>query len=167
MDPSQDLVFDVEMTLQEDVGAELDYFIFLTLLGLDDEAQDFASTVLWSHLQHFPVLAEIANYFVGRNHIEGLKQLLDHVEEADIHFDAAEESLFLTYIRLIEVDQYAVSREWYQTAADLTDKFDNWSSETSVSPCLFIWYPEGTSVHGVNESSHQQKSSECFHVANS
>lgn len=143
MEPSQDLVFDVEMALQEDVGAELDYFIFLTLLGLDDEAQDFASTVLWSHLQHFPVLAEIANYFVGRNQINGLKQLLDRVEEADIQFDDAEENSFLTYIRLIEVDQYAVSREWYQTAEDLTEKFDDWSSETSVSPCLFIWYREG------------------------
>lgn len=161
MSPLEELPFDEEMELHEDIGAELDYFILLTLLGIDNEAQEFASTALWPHLRHFPVLAEIANFFIVRNDIEGLGQLLDHVEKLNVQFHDPEEDLLLTYMRLIAVDQDAVAHAWYQGAADLINDFDGWTSETLVS---LLWssgiVPNGernTFMQGSNQIEEQEE----------
>lgn len=130
---SQNPDFEMEVALQEDIGAELDYFVFLTLLGIDDEASEFASTVLWSHLRHFPVTAEIAGYLVSRNNIDELKRLLDSLENNHIQFENADESLLLTHIRRIVADDGAAARSWYQEVGGMLRTRDVWKSQISVS----------------------------------
>jgi hypothetical protein len=118
--------------LKEDVGAELDYFVFLTLLGIDDEASEFASTVLWRHLQHFPVTAEIAGYLVARDDIGELRRLGEALENRQIRFENADESLLLTCIEQIVTDKVAAAHTWHSGVARRPWVTENWG-QISVS----------------------------------
>lgn len=125
--------FETEVALQEDIGAELDYFILLTLLGIDDEASEFALHTLWRHLRHFPVTAEIAGYLIVRNHIDQLKRLRDCLENSHIQFDNADESLLVAHIQQILTDEVATARKWYWGLTLKARVFADWESPISVS----------------------------------
>lgn len=123
----------MELPLKEDIGAELDYFVFLTLLGLDDEASEFAIAVLWRHLGHFPVAAEIAGYMVSQNDFEGLSRLWNTLGSSCIQHWSSEEDLLLyhqmTDIVMTEVE---TARKWLIELRATLDDYD-WKSQISVS----------------------------------
>lgn len=129
--PQQEIGFEMEVALQEDIGAELDYFVLLTLLGIDDEALEFASTVLWYHLRYFPVTAEIAGYLVARNDIKQLRRLWDYLEDNHIQFDNADEKLLLEHMKQIVKDERIASRDWYQAVIGMNEEIR--TSQVSVS----------------------------------
>ncbi|KAK5093630.1 hypothetical protein LTS08_008874 [Lithohypha guttulata] len=62
-DPDFDRL-DMEIILEEDVMAELEDFAFLSQLGLVDESYKLLEAVVWRHLKHFPVVAEIGAFAI-------------------------------------------------------------------------------------------------------
>lgn len=91
----------MDLVLREDIGAELDEFLLLALLGIDDEAYVAAKAVLWRHLRWFPVMAEIAAFAIERNDMKLLRCLLDTLRTEKIEFEGRDESLFLRTVTSI------------------------------------------------------------------
>lgn len=129
---TQNLGFEIVVALEEDIGAELDYFVFLTLLRLDDEASDFAKTALWQHLHHFPVTAEIASFLIRRYDTKSLKLLWENLHDQHIRFANVEENLLLHHIEQIATDRSAAAQKWYHDVVETVKIYDE-MSQVSVS----------------------------------
>lgn len=126
LDPSVDQAIVVELALREDIGAELDDFLLLSLLGIDDEARESAREILWRHLRHFPVFAEIADYLIQRNDVFLKTQLLQTITTENIHFADPREAKFLaTIVELLESERLLASR-WREESSIMSLDFDHW-----------------------------------------
>lgn len=133
----QDSGFEMQVPLEEDVGAELDYFVFLTLLGIDDEAEEFVSTVLSRHFRLFPVFAEISSYFVRQYNMTQMQLLMLFALNAGIETNDEDENSYWRCIEEIARDPGVVAQAWNKTAPSLISGFRDWTSEILVShvPC--------------------------------
>lgn len=131
----------LEMPLLEDIGAELDDFLLLNLLAIDDEARDLLRLVLGRHLQHFPVFAEAAGYVIEKmieNNIENRvmkdtllqKELRASISRDAIHFDSPDQRMFLNTVIEILDDEKPPS--WLVVAASAR-QFNQWQSSVLVS----------------------------------
>lgn len=96
--PTSDPEVTMELALQEDVDAELEDFLLLSLLRIDDEAKDVVRAVLWRHLRHFSVFAEIAGFAIDRNDSALLNELITTMSEARIEFQSKDEMMFLQIV---------------------------------------------------------------------
>lgn len=96
---SFDQGFVMELALQEDIGAELDDFLLLKLLGIHDEARDSVQMILWRHLRYFPVFAEVADYVIEKDDPLLKRRLLETIVFESIHFSHPDEKLFMETIR--------------------------------------------------------------------
>ncbi|KAK5070214.1 hypothetical protein LTR64_002053 [Lithohypha guttulata] len=86
--------FEMDLDLEEDVQAELEDFILLARLGVEDEALHLARTVLWHHVHHFPVFAEVAGFLLEHRLNDRLQELISEMNEKDIHFQLEEQQAF-------------------------------------------------------------------------
>lgn len=120
-------VIHMDLPLREDIGAELDDFLTLDLLGINDEARDLAQTVLWRHMRHFPVFAEVADYAIDKNDEILQAQLLATVRGQTIEFRQAEEQSFLNTMTELLDREARVSISW-SSAKYWMLEFSQWSS---------------------------------------
>ncbi|KAJ9659609.1 hypothetical protein H2198_003022 [Neophaeococcomyces mojaviensis] len=91
----------LNMRLYEDVAAELEELILYSRLGVVDDAAEILDTVLWRHLQFFPVVAEAALFLVHQRDYGRLLSLLGELQDRSIHFVHAEEVFFIEILKLI------------------------------------------------------------------
>lgn len=91
--------FDVELDLEEDIAAELEDFIFLARLGVVDDASALVRNVLWPHAHQFPVFAEISS-FLAEHDLDSLKILLQEFAARNTSFTDDEEKEFINVISL-------------------------------------------------------------------
>lgn len=112
VDASFDQGIDMKLALREDIGAELDDFLLLSLLGIDDEARESVRVILWRHLRYFPVFAEVADYVIERNEKILQRQLLQTIQSANIDFAHRDEATFLRTIVRILGDEHTAASEW-------------------------------------------------------
>lgn len=136
--PPPGRAFDTELPLREDIGAELDDFLTLDLLGINDEARDLTQTVLWRHLRHFPVFAEVADYAIDKNDELLQAQLLATIRGQAIEFHPAEERLFLNTVTELLDQGKRLSMSWSSTKYQMLE-FKQWSSVILVghkSTCI-------------------------------
>lgn len=125
-------ILSVELPVYEDIGAEIDDFLALSLLGLEDEARDLAQTILWPHLRHFPVFAEVADYAIDKNDELLQRQLLRSIREQRIQFTQPEERSFLETVTEILDPGQALSWSWSDVRL-WSLEFDQWHSTILVS----------------------------------
>lgn len=130
-------ILSVELPVYEDIGAEIDDFLTLSLLGLEEEARDLAQIILWLHLRRFPVFAEVADYAINK-HDELLQgQLLQSIREQAIEFTQHEERSFLDTVTEILDPEKALSWSWSDLKVILSG-FDQWHSTILVSDTFTI-----------------------------
>ncbi|ETN45459.1 uncharacterized protein HMPREF1541_09291 [Cyphellophora europaea CBS 101466] len=72
----EDIVFNIELDLEEDVVAELEQFVLFARLGLDDKCHTMFKETLEPYTWCFPVFAEYAEFLVRTMNREALRQLL-------------------------------------------------------------------------------------------
>lgn len=105
--------FEMDLDLEEDVQVELEDFILLARLGVKDEALHLARTVLWRHVYHFPVFAEVAGFLLEHRLNEHLRELISEMNEEDIHFQLGEQQAFSLLIYELSsqtLDRFALFR---------------------------------------------------------
>lgn len=113
----------MELQINEDVGAEIEDFLLLGILGIYDEARDLARTILWRHLRHFPVFAEISDFAIASNDERLQTQLQKSIRRESIKFDFSDEQSFLNAVKEILRERIP----WFQVIA-----FTEWNSPISV-----------------------------------
>ncbi|KAK5081510.1 hypothetical protein LTR05_007641 [Lithohypha guttulata] len=86
--------FEMDLDLKEDVQAELEDFILLARLGVEDEALHLARTVLWHHIHHFPVFAEVAGFLLEHRLNDQVQELIFTIREKDIQFPLEGQQVF-------------------------------------------------------------------------
>lgn len=127
----------MEICLEEDVAAELDDFLLLRLLGIDDEAKILAQNVLWTHLRHFSVFAEVVDYAIETNDTLLQTQILRTIRQEAIEFPAPHEATFLdTVVRILE--HRTDLRSYVKRSLVL---FQQWDSPILVRPCSTHGWP--------------------------
>ncbi|KAK5093368.1 hypothetical protein LTR70_004740 [Exophiala xenobiotica] len=94
-----DLVSIRSLELEEDIPAELEDFVLVSRLGMVADAQRLVSDVLWRHLRYFPVVAEIAEFFLGSGLWESLDDLVRELDRRRISFDDYNEKEVLRRLR--------------------------------------------------------------------
>ena len=63
--PAEDnLMFEANLDLEEDLVAELENFLLHVRLKVTVDALEIVDNVLWRHLHHFPVFAEVAGFLI-------------------------------------------------------------------------------------------------------
>lgn len=129
--PSKSII-SIELPLREDVGAEVADFLTLGLLGIDKEATDLAQTILWRHLHHFPVFAEVADYAVDKDNESLQTELLRITREQAIQFTHPNEQSFLKAVIEILDPKKQLSITWSSMREQMA-RFNQWSSPTLVS----------------------------------
>lgn len=88
------------MQVEEDIGAEIEDFIFCSRLGLEDEALQIAEQALWKHLKCFPVFAEVALFLVWNLDMKRLDDLAHKVRKDRIQFAEAEGEFMSTVLQI-------------------------------------------------------------------
>ena len=68
------MIFNARLELEEDVAAELEDFALLVRIGIYDEAYRHLDTILWDHLDHYAVFAEVAQFLADRNDMTDRKK---------------------------------------------------------------------------------------------
>lgn len=98
--PENEVIFRMELPLEEDLVAELEQFVYLGRLGVVGEALQILDEILWQHLRHFPVLAEAAAFLIEHGKWNKLKMLVDELHRRDITYTSADETQFVEMLRL-------------------------------------------------------------------
>lgn len=70
-------VITAKLDLEEDVEAELEDFMLLSRLGVENEAYRLLTDVLWSHISFFPVFVEAAYFLFRTKNFKKLEQLTE------------------------------------------------------------------------------------------
>lgn len=126
-----DQIICMELPLRENIGAELDDFLTLGLLGIHDEARDLAQTVLWRHLRYFPIFAEVADYAIDKSDEVLQRQLLASIRDQAIEFeDIDERALMETVTEILDPDK-PLSWSWSDTKYHMLE-FHQWNSAILV-----------------------------------
>ncbi|KAK5094837.1 hypothetical protein LTS08_008455 [Lithohypha guttulata] len=120
--------FEMDLDLEEDVQAELEDFILLARLGVEDGALHLARTVLWRHVHHFPVFAEVADFLLELRADVYLHELFSAMKEKDIQFPHEEQQAFthlvhelyaktpnpVVLLRQLVYEAHPAKRGWYK-----------------------------------------------------
>lgn len=96
--------FHISFDLEEDIATELEDFALLVRLGVTHEAGLFLNDVLWKHLDHFAVVAEIIQFWVdGRKQslLGRLDFILSTLNHRRIEFDDPLENKFISTVRAL------------------------------------------------------------------
>lgn len=109
---SYDSDYEMRLTVREDVGAELDEFLCLKLLGCDEDALKVVEELLWRHLRFFPVFAEIAGSAIEENDMSLLQRLLEFIQQAEVCLESSEELQFLADVQLIRRSPQVAAATW-------------------------------------------------------
>lgn len=123
---------DMELALQEDIGAELDDFLLLSLLGIDGEAQECIRIVLWRHLRYFPIFAEVADYLIEKGDTSLKAQLLRTIMSENINFPHPHERVFLDTVVTILEDEHQAVQRFLLDFGIISSSFDNWNDPILV-----------------------------------
>ena len=97
-----DIVFNFDLSVEEDVDAELAHFAHLAQLGADKDARESAEMVLWRHLSFFPAFAELGGFFIALNDFQAVKEMLESVKRSNFSKD---EALIFDILRLFSKDK--------------------------------------------------------------
>lgn len=96
-----ELVYEGSLELEEDIPAELEDFVIVARLGMTEDAQRLVSDVLWRHLHFFPVVAEIAEFFLGSGLWGSLRNLVRELDRRRIFFGDYNETEMLRRLRIL------------------------------------------------------------------
>lgn len=119
--------FETDLDLEEDIQAEPEDFLLLARLGFEDEALHLARTVLWRHIHHFPVFAEVAGFLLEHKLNNHVQELMTEMNERDIHFQLEEQQAFS---RLI----HELSAQILDYTALLLQQVDEEAASSSYQP---------------------------------
>lgn len=100
--------FDIDLELEEDIVAELEEFILLARLGAVDEASALVRNVLWPHTYLFPVFAEVSG-FLAEHDIGSLKALLQKLTSQNFSFADDDEKEFFDVVSILTGDKTTTS----------------------------------------------------------
>lgn len=109
--------FDMELDLEEDIPAELEEFILLARLGVEDEALRLAQDVLWRHTHHYPVFAEVAGFLAEHRLFGELRTLVNHLYDRKVEFRDREEQEFVQFLSSLMLQDH----ETHITEANVID----------------------------------------------
>jgi hypothetical protein len=117
----EDLEFQFEFEIEEDIEGELEDFVKLARLGLVERARKYFHQILLPHVKLFPVFAEYAELLVSENAFQELLEILP-ISQDECHFSDREWSLvtLLKALALAHTDRrleeaLQVSREWHSS----------------------------------------------------
>ena len=105
------ILFDLELPIEEDVDACLTHFVFLSRLGLPkalQAARHLADTVLWRHLYFFPVFAELGFFFVYTDDQESARDLLVASDRMQAPFMEHDQRAFVQTLMLFTMGRLAM-----------------------------------------------------------
>lgn len=137
--PENEVIFRIELPLEEDLVAELERFIYLGRLSIVEEALQILDEILWPHLRHFPVVAESAAFLIEHNMWSKLQTLLDDLHRRDIIFSIPDEMEFVMTLRIFlehkvyEPAKKLIERDLALTEFDAEDFEDAYISPAKAS----------------------------------
>lgn len=111
------IIFEMDLDIEEDVDTCLAEFVFLVRLGLHEDARHLAEKILWRHIGHFPVFAELAAFFITVQDARAASELIIDLAARRIVFAGTDEQEFLQMVAL-----FARNRLYASTLAALTQK---------------------------------------------
>lgn len=134
-----DVAVEMEVDLQEDVGAEFEDLILYSRLGLVDDATELVEEVLLRQIQHFPVFAEVTAFLSERADMGRLEMVSDILASADAAFEDRDEALYCRIISLQRqgrlADQCQMALDGSEQSSLLWDLFNNTAYTSAVQVC--------------------------------
>ncbi|KAK5957201.1 hypothetical protein OHC33_001572 [Knufia fluminis] len=131
-----DVAVEMEVDLQEDVGAEFEDLILYSRLGLVDDATELVEEVLLRQIQHFPVFAEVTASLSERADMGRLEMVSDILASADAAFEDRDEALYCRIISLQRqgrlADQCQMALDGSEQSSLLWDLFNNTAYTSAV-----------------------------------
>lgn len=101
-DDENALVFN--LTLEEDIEAELEDFVLRARLGHVQEAEDFHNLILKKHENLFPVFGELVAFYMDIDKEQSLVQLVQRLESTKIVFNSPEKRELVYFLKRITQD---------------------------------------------------------------
>lgn len=109
-----------KMPLQEDIIAELEDLLLYSRLKIVQDAKITTENVLWRHLQHFPVFAEIVLFLVEQDEKPQLAKLFAELDRRVIRYSRRDEQVFVWLLQSSELGRTRKYPPARQRSADPT-----------------------------------------------
>jgi hypothetical protein len=93
-------IFDMDLDTEEDVDACLAEFAFLARLDAREEARQLAEHVLWSHIEFFPIFAELSAFFILIQDSQAVSDLIVDLAVRRITFNELDQQDYVQMVAL-------------------------------------------------------------------